>query len=319
VLARHSEFFEGLFRIPQPSGATDAPDIIDGCQSVKVYDHSIELSNLLRGLYDGVTFQNRSVSDFYYLASILRLSTKYSISYLRLKAIRFLAQTWTTTLAGHDELVEHAMKYPISPDNTSYPHVHPLHVLNLARQNNVEVVIPTALYFLSLYPLDSVLKADHLKLHIEPTHPSRPSCELSAVDVRDYSLVYQFRMAKMLEFIRRVCLDRPPSSHCIGEPTSGQSTPTVSRFASPARQRPCSHAFNRLGARLSRAWELRTGLLYFMVQATRELSQSEACKPCRTAFERDVATFRQETWNQLPSVIGLPSWEVLQQQLEVDS
>ena len=52
-------------------------------------------------------------------------------------------------------MVDRAIQTPASTKGSlelSYPYVHPLHVLSLARETNVRVVIPAALYFLSIYP-----------------------------------------------------------------------------------------------------------------------------------------------------------------------
>lgn len=49
---RHSEMFEGMFRIPQPS-PDQVVESYDGCQIVCVYDLPSELANLVTALYDG--------------------------------------------------------------------------------------------------------------------------------------------------------------------------------------------------------------------------------------------------------------------------
>lgn len=55
VLARHSEVFETMLDIPQPtSGMSSMIEHIDGCPMVRMYDHPEALSNLIKALYDGV-------------------------------------------------------------------------------------------------------------------------------------------------------------------------------------------------------------------------------------------------------------------------
>ena len=117
------------------------------------------------------------------------VSAKYFIAHLRRQAIRHLLETWPHTLRGHDQFIERAVKAPLVGDLT-YPYVHPLHVLNLARETHVDAVVPSALYFLSLYSLDDILRGDHPKLLVE--HPSRPSGQLSPRDLKDYTLMFQF-------------------------------------------------------------------------------------------------------------------------------
>jgi hypothetical protein len=208
-----------------------------------------------------------------------------------MQAIRYLTETWSYTLQGHDAMVSAALKAP-STDNITYPYVHPLHVLNLAREVNVQIVVPSALYFLSVYPLVDILRADHPKLLIE--HPSRPSSSLSPADIKDYTLMFQHRISVILDFVRPFFDERSPPPGC----TTGKT---------------CNRGFSRLASRLSRAWLTRTGPLYFMVQAVEGLSEDPSvCLSCRAMCHRDVEGLRQKIWNGLPAVVGLPTWTELE-------
>nr|GAT60117.1 predicted protein [Mycena chlorophos] len=263
-------------------------EMFEGCQVVRMWDAPVELAALIVALYDGVKFRNASIADWFHLAGILRLSSKYFIGSLRRQAIEYLSQTWSPTLIGHDQMVEAALRTP-AQDGLTYPWVHPLHVLNLAREVNVRIVVPSALYFLSLYQLDDILRADHPKLTV--SHPSRPSSDLH--DVREYTLMFQKRMDLILSFVRSFCGERKPLPSC-------QSSTA------------CAHGFARLTSRLGRSWIVRTGPLHYMVQAVGDLrDKGEVCKPCLQAFTSDVTALRERTWNELPGVVGLPSWEEL--------
>ncbi|KAI9058313.1 hypothetical protein FKP32DRAFT_1597398 [Trametes sanguinea] len=199
---------------------------------------------------------------------------------------------WPYTLEGHDRFVERAVNGPLVDDMT-YPYVHPLHVLNLARETHVSIIVPSALYFLSLYCLSDILKADHPKLRVE--HPSRPSSELSAHDLEKYTLMFQHRINIVLDFIRQQCGGRAPSKACQGQPGL------------------CQKAFHRLGSKLSRSWVVRTGPLHYTVQAIDELADDpNVCRPCRRAFRTDVVALRERIWEGLPGIVGLPSWKELE-------
>jgi hypothetical protein len=54
VLARQSEVFGAMFDIPQPTSAMDSIEHVDGSPVIRMYDLPNELSNLIKGLYDGV-------------------------------------------------------------------------------------------------------------------------------------------------------------------------------------------------------------------------------------------------------------------------
>ena len=243
-------------------------------------------------LHSSRTFATRSIDDFYYLAGILRLSTKYFIGHLRTQAIRHLTQIWSFTIPGHDEMVELALRSPIV-ENISFPYMHPLHVLNLAREVNVQIVVPSALYFLSLYPLTDILRADHPKLNFE--HPSKPSSHISIADIEAYTLMFQHRIEMILDFVRRF---------------GGQRTADASICLN--NQTPCTHGFARLSSRLSRSWKTRTGPLHYMLQAVQELSDDGAvCLPCRKSFREDVNQYREDLWDMLPAVVGSTNWDRL--------
>ncbi|RDB17968.1 hypothetical protein Hypma_000780 [Hypsizygus marmoreus] len=290
VLGRHSEVFQGMFGIPQPISVHDL-ETYEGCQIVRVYDLPSELGNLITALYDGATFYHRNFEDFLYLAGILRLSTKYLIPRLRTQCIRFLTETWPYTLQGHDAMVSTALKSP-STDNLTYPYVHPLHVLNLANEVNVRIVIPSAVYFLSLYPLPDLLRGDHPKLVVN--HPSSPSSALNPTDITAYTLMFQHRLTIILDFVRRFFDERAPATACTTE-------------------QACMRGFGRLASRLSRSWMTRTGPLYYMVQAVNRLSdESSVCEHCLALFHDDVEILRAKLWKDLPSIIGLPHWEDLE-------
>ncbi|KAF5367816.1 hypothetical protein D9757_010352 [Collybiopsis confluens] len=314
VLSRHSEVFQGMFELSRPDsilGSVDEAELTryEGCQVISMYDIPIELSNLVKALYDGVIFRNRSLDDFFYLASILKLSTKYFVSHLRTLAIKHLTQTWSHDLKGHDTMLELAIRTPpapYSPDSSSpanklsYPYVHPIHVLNLARSTNVQIVIPSALYFLSLYPLTDILRKDHPKLRV--VHPSKPESDLSSLDLKYYTLMYQRRMDGILEFINTLVGDRASPSSEI---------PCPNRSA-----KSCTRNFHRLRTRLATSWVVRTGPFNFIAQAISSVNQDPDgfCTACREAFVKDAGDYRERFWAELPSVCGLPQWDAMKEE-----
>jgi hypothetical protein len=237
------------------------------------------------------SFANRNLDDFFYLAAILRLSTKYCIPHLRKQAIQHLSQTWSDNVQGHDQMVETALNSPPVND-MSYPYAHPLLVLNLARETHVQMVVPSATYFLSLYQLKDILKGDHPKLQVE--HPSKPSTDLDYMDLKAYTLMCQKRLEILLDFVRRVVASQAPPDTCI------HST-------------KCKSAFSKLSSRFSRSLRQGTGPLYWMKQAIQEAScdESPLCTFCKKEFRASVEKEREEAWKLLPVSIGMAPWEDL--------
>jgi len=240
--------------------------------------------------YDSV-FQHKNVDDFFYVAAILRLSTKYFVNRLREQAIRHLTETWSYTLQGHDAMVNRALSSPVI-DNASYPYVHPLHVLNLARETNVTIIIPSVLYFLSIYSLADILRADHPKLLVD--HPSAPPTALAPDAMKDYTLMYQHRLQMMLDFIHKTCGDRNEDPNCVGTP------------------RHCKRGFTRLAFQIASALSVRTGVFHNMLQASNWVEADDTvCAICKRSFRLDVVALRERWWRELPYVVGLPDWDTL--------
>jgi len=307
VLARHSEIFQGMFEIPQPDAIYDNEvSRYEGCQVLSMYDIPIELSNLIKALYDGATFNNRNVDDFFYLAGILRLSTKYFITHLRSQAIKYLTRTWSYDLQGHDTMLDLAVRTPVlsyspspeaPPSGLSYPYIHPMHVLNLARSTNVRIVIPSAMYFLSLYPLDDLIRGDHPKLQV--THPSKPSSALQSPDLVHYTLMFQKRIDGILDFINTVVGGRTSPPACMNK--NGKT---------------CTRNFQRLRARLGTQWVVRTGPFNFIAQAITQVNQDPEsfCGVCGQEFASDAGKYREKFWAELPGLCGLPGWDIMKEE-----
>ena len=51
VLARHSEIFQAMFELPAPSQSD--MESLDNCPVVRMHDLPVELSHLIKALYDG--------------------------------------------------------------------------------------------------------------------------------------------------------------------------------------------------------------------------------------------------------------------------
>jgi len=284
-LARHSEVFRDMFDIPRPTTTLDPVEQISNCPVVRMHDRPNELSYLIKALYDGPAFNLRNVEDFYHLAGILRLSTKYLIPRLRIQAIQYLTKTWPYTIRGHDEMVNQALTAADSVDGTTYPYVHPLHVLKLAREVDIQIIVPSALYFLSIYPLKQLQRGEHPKL--QSNHPSRPSNELSLEDVSQYTLMYQHRINIILEFICHSCRERKCQT-----------------------QKECPQVSSRFNIDQTRIPSM--GVFRLMAQAIECINKDDTiCGPCKRAFCEEVSVLRERLWEELPSVVGLRSWEDL--------
>ena len=265
-------------------------------------------------IYIGSKYRYNCIEDFFFLAGILRLSSKYLIANLRASVISALNQTWSHTLSGHDAMVDRALQEESAdlPDNLvdhqtvfRYPYVHPLHVLNLARQVDAPILVPPALYFLSMYPLADILRADHPKLaYGQNVMGDVLSTALSREDLENVALMYEHRIVTMLEFCRTFILSRQPSLRCKN------ITATANSIWSG--ENPCRRGFASLSSKASRSWFPRTGPLKWMTQVVQMADRDGIlCEECRKELRVDVTKHREVLWEELPKVVRMPKWEEL--------
>ncbi|KIM37361.1 hypothetical protein M413DRAFT_20350 [Hebeloma cylindrosporum] len=107
ILARHSEVFNGLWEVPQPSRM----EVYDGCPSMHLSGDSVDdFVDVMRVIYDVFHFDrikpDTSLSSLItFLSGILRISTKYHMQGLRNKCITIIQDKFPSTLSGCDEIL----------------------------------------------------------------------------------------------------------------------------------------------------------------------------------------------------------------------
>lgn len=202
-----------------------------------------------------------------------------------------------------------------------FPYAHPLHVLNLARALDIRAVIPSALYFLSMYPLADIIRADHPKLVYAQEAMATALCSsLSREDFENVALMNEHRVSLMLDFCRKFLADRQPGERCtnfhnkhispIGN-TPHQHRPLLTANL-PATPNPCIRGFASLASKASRSWFPRTGPLIWMQQVVRLSERDDVlCRTCRWELRQNVEMHREKIWQGLPSVVRMSTWDEL--------
>jgi hypothetical protein len=114
--------------------------------------------------------------------------------------------------------------------------------------------------------------------------------------VMEYTPMYQHRMDTLQDFTRHI--QTTASAEC-------------------EHSAQCGRAFRQPQSRLARSWNPRTSPLYLMTQAKDSINgENGVCRGCRLLFDRNVDEVREKTWEELPGVVGLPSWSDLIAELE---
>ncbi|KAJ7612171.1 hypothetical protein FB45DRAFT_803466 [Roridomyces roridus] len=94
-LAARSPIFQGMLSLSQPADA----ETMEGCPVVKLPDDAEDVTVFLRAIFDSSFFENYPVkTDLCTVVSILRLSNKYAVEYLRRRALVHMESYFSTTL-----------------------------------------------------------------------------------------------------------------------------------------------------------------------------------------------------------------------------
>lgn len=142
-LARHSVLFRDMFSLPQPDSRSHSDLTIRNemrTPVVYLHDTAEDVGNLLTALYDGpyvcVSYSNNTIpipserrsfgnndqDDFRIVSGILRLSTKYIVESLRLKALAHLSTAWPSGLKAWDLREDLSRAYEMGVGGQLYPH-----------------------------------------------------------------------------------------------------------------------------------------------------------------------------------------------------
>ncbi|KAF8884943.1 hypothetical protein CPB85DRAFT_1258630 [Mucidula mucida] len=147
-LARHSEFFDDMFRLALPS-ASDRR----ACTNLPVTDSAEDLNYFLHAVYDiGYFVPERDRTPFAQLAGMLRVATKYICPKLRADVIAHLEEIYPTSRYQLD------LGHVLLPKECLPNRVHAIHAIQMARENDVPTIMPAAFYLATtIHPMEYVL------------------------------------------------------------------------------------------------------------------------------------------------------------------
>ncbi|KAJ6462492.1 hypothetical protein C8R45DRAFT_1108140 [Mycena sanguinolenta] len=143
VLAARSSVFQDMLSFPQP-GSEEAEEIwnLDGTPVVELHDLAAEVEPFLRAIFDSSFFMpppsTPQLSD---ILAIMRLSHKYDISYLHLRALNHLSTTYPTELPI---FLEHLNSFPAGFEGLKPSADAHLRVLSVIHEVNALWLLPAA-------------------------------------------------------------------------------------------------------------------------------------------------------------------------------
>ncbi|KIK52868.1 hypothetical protein GYMLUDRAFT_179637 [Collybiopsis luxurians FD-317 M1] len=306
-LQRHSEFFDGMFDIPQPS----KQDTLEGCPLVEMQDSPDDLYHFLGALYDGLYLSFPRPAHFARLASVLRLSTKYLVPHLRQQCLERLTLDWPCTLEAWDARENEAL----GPNTCYSPRQytpHPTLVIDLAIELSLDQFLPSAFYDLSRYgPSKIMYGTPGIKsILVSPDEEPRYVClsnQLFIRTLRGRECAQRF----LLDFLSTHVENRQPSVKCLYRhplhPSLTKSHPCVQGF-----QQIYFDTFRCIGGvAIGRDADPLFTLNQAMERLTKphriesERMRALMCSPCKLEFLDVCARGREAAWGCIPSWFGL--------------
>ncbi|KAJ6548105.1 hypothetical protein DFH09DRAFT_989147 [Mycena vulgaris] len=279
ILAARSPVFKDMLAFPQPPDA----ETIEGCPVVRLPDSATDVTTFFRAIFDSSFFEPYpSKTNLDTVISILHLSNKYAVDYLRRRALVHFSSRHPTTLSDYDDSSSESTSMT-EPDEVSYETA----IILIAREVDALWILPVALYYLAETKpaaIDLILDCVTYK-----THPAKLSGEDQLLFMK-ISLRIRCLAQDLVRFLYspHIIPGCEGGHKCIAARLSG---------VEEAHDAIADEGDDPLGLKDSGLWKTL---------------KSSCCRVCYRAFKRTHQEARQEFWNQLPGLCGLPPWEELE-------
>ena len=288
ILSARSSVFRDMFAFPPPAEGNAK---MDECPIVEVYDSAEDMTYFLQAILDSrYSFVHDnlpclilppsyfepppSATHLPVIAGVLRLSTKYDVQYLRIRAMQHLLTTYPTTLADWKE--RDTKRTVPAIDNT------PFAVLLLAREFDLPWLLPSVMYCICSHPIEKTL--DGVSWH--GSHLDLPWNDKRLCLIGRSNLLKQQNK------------DAVDMAKVPGDEVECQGS---------------SCAATRIkSAEILCDWGV-AGILDF-AEDNVALFDSGLCKPCQSAFTGQCALASENMWQAMPGMFELPSWDELERQ-----
>lgn len=243
---------------------------------------------------------------FNHIAAILRLGKKYEVDHFRDEGLRRLRCDFPSTLNGWDGKYHHLEdECQIRDIRNFYPEI-----ISLAHELGVETILPSA--YLNLVQTQSVVRYNHWCIDYEA------NVHLPQEDILRANLEKQATKSGAKETIR-VGLPQTAVHACLigRDKLLCRTQKTFLRWFHTRDVLPGAECATGSQCRAQRTKVLASleGMTDFnSIKAMDEKyirSDFSICEHCESSIENALEKNRQEIWNALPSMFGLPNWEDL--------
>ncbi|KAJ7119175.1 hypothetical protein C8R44DRAFT_189561 [Mycena epipterygia] len=293
ILAAHSPVFHDMLVFPQKPD----PEIVEGCQLLRLSDPASEVTVFLKAIFDHNFFMPfPAPTEFDIVVGCLRLGNKYRVDSLRRRALVHLSSGYRTTLAETDSVVEfHDDPGPSreikSWRNPGTPNFR-VCAIQIAREVDALWVLPFAFYKVSaaFSPIGTDM--------YQGAAYSSLSASLSIQDQQFFFMGHTSQITANAHLLRFLSYPRSVDIEGCESPTlcDGERC----RAVESARDMICQYPSIPLDI-----WEWNCDWENFRV-----------CTACLTALRDTHQNARQAFWDKLPEMYGLPPWEELKKMKE---
>ncbi|KAJ7760100.1 hypothetical protein DFH07DRAFT_940030 [Mycena maculata] len=291
-LATRSPVFQDMFSFPQPLDS----ELVDGCPLVVLPDPAPHVIVFLRAIFDSSFFKPFPFPTAYnIIVGCLRLSHKYGVDYLRREALIHFSSGFDTKLSrwdaeaygaynlGDDTPVSRIISWGIPPDigyNAS--------VIHIIREVDALWLLPLAFYSLSATSSTDIGS----DIFSDAGCNSVPT-KLSDVDRAAFLRGHGIQCLSVATDILRFLYEPVEIDGCgCPEACSQVRLRAIASIREVIRANP-SRPLDIWGPN---EWEWL----------------DDACLTCLTALKKTHQEAKEEFWDKLPGIYGLPPWEELQ-------
>ncbi|KAJ7612116.1 hypothetical protein FB45DRAFT_759985 [Roridomyces roridus] len=290
ILSARSSVFQDMLSFPQPLDS----ELVEGCPVVRLHDAETEVTVFLRAIFDPDYFMPfPAKTQFEILQGCLRLSHKYSVEYLRLRALVHLSSPFRTALSEWDNAYWDDREGPsnrlpseveswLADDVSTF-----IAVIQLAREVDAPWVLPVTFYGLSCRLAEPMALTEVL----EGTVCNGVPTTLSPQDRKAFFAGHR----------------RQTSASPIA----------MLAFLSDPRDIPgCMvpdecHTGRLSGVDLTRSLIDENPSIPLDIWNEDSWYDLDICSACSAYLKGKHAAARQAFWDQLPGIYSLPPWDEL--------
>ncbi|KAJ7197728.1 hypothetical protein GGX14DRAFT_573877 [Mycena pura] len=278
ILRAKSSVFADMFSFPSPP--TSEVETIDGIQVVDLHDDPEELGAFLKAIFDADFFlppPTKTTTKLQDIIGILRMAHKYDVAFLRRRALEHLDLLYPIHLPGFE-----AFEGWDSVDHLLYSSEKDRHliVIKAAVEVGATWLLPAAYYYLCASTDIREIMTDGSSWN-DIGDPQKMAC------ITGYTALLQYS-PKMWQSLMT------PSDEDICRDTAECDARRLELASALVSLGSIRHALGMLDP----AWWASARQMF--------------CLLCYSDTEHQYSLTKQEFWEELPSLFGLPAWSDLE-------